>query len=137
MVHNAKPGETLAFSRIEMSIGIDGVPVQAAYDATFSSREKANSIKEAHKEAYRRGGPGENFLKPFMGARLELGRAGETLKAEIASAARAVCPGLKAILAPFELPAAHDASVLLLNPHPLDPHPPGVAPRAGPPLQPS
>src|SRR3546814_8466149 len=87
---NTKPGETVDFSRIEMIIGIYGGPVQAAYDATLSAREKANSIKEAHKEAYRRGGPGENFLKPFMGPRLELGRAGETLKAEIASAARAV-----------------------------------------------
>src|SRR3546814_5255965 len=51
---NTKPGETVDFSRIEMIIGIYGGPVQAAYDATLSAREKANSIKEAHKEAYRR-----------------------------------------------------------------------------------
>ena len=76
------------FSRVEMIIGIYGGALQDKYQAALKAREKTNAIAASHKSSYLRGEPGIPFLKPFTDAQLELERACEELKTEIASAAR-------------------------------------------------
>lgn len=76
------------YSRLEMIIGIYGGQVQALYEVALKEREKVNTIITEHKAAYRRGEPGQQFLKQFADAQLEFAAVCDALKVAIANAAK-------------------------------------------------
>jgi len=76
------------FNRIEMIIDIYGGEFSQAFDKVIKVREKINAINASHKRAYLNGSSGEDFLDIASDAQLDLGKACDSLKLQIAEAAR-------------------------------------------------
>jgi hypothetical protein len=76
------------FSRLRMILGIYGETLNDSYDKAIVVRDKIFDLREEHKQAYKSGKTGANYIKPLKSLQIEFDSAAEVLLADIAKVAR-------------------------------------------------
>jgi hypothetical protein len=78
------------YNRIQMIVDIYGDDLKVAYKEIVTANEELNAISAAHKAAYRRGEPGQAFIKPHIAAQLKVDAAGNAFRKAVAACAQRV-----------------------------------------------